>query len=192
MCLDHPSIGITLSLPAGGIIGLTVAMYGFIRLHPALNKLADAADTMGVDLSMVLENTDNVARAFFLSNIIVALYGFREKYRIRMNRLGHITSGGAPYCCCCCCPFYATKFFFKGVVSVAVLATLSAVLVLAVLMEAVYVLCWTIDAVCNTGQMVGQRTWLIFSLFTFHKLNLFFAVPGVSPSMLFPFHLRRN
>mmetsp|Transcript_54125 Transcript_54125/g.123325 ORF Transcript_54125/g.123325 Transcript_54125/m.123325 type:complete len:246 (-) Transcript_54125:77-814(-) len=142
-CMAHPMIGFVLALPAGSLAGLVAAAYGFFTLQDPLSKLSDALNDMGLDVEEYLDYFNYVAYAFLLADILVSLYGLREKFRIRTNTCGHVGS------CIPCC----IKFIFKGFVNLIVVAALALTLVCMVLGEGLYVMCWTIDSVCNTGQM---------------------------------------
>jgi hypothetical protein len=103
----------------------------------------EALKDMGVDgLSDLVVYLQNAIYVIVLANAIVVVYGFREKCRIRNDILGHISF--------CCLPGLI-KFLVKTVIHLVVCAALLICLILAFVMEGVYVLFLAIDGACGTG-----------------------------------------
>jgi len=87
-----------------------------------------------------------------ITNVIICLYGFREKCRVRNDILGHVTF--------CCIPSLI-KCLFKSVVHTLVCVSLVVVLILAFVLEGIYVLMLAIDGACSGGQVRrGRSPWI--------------------------------
>mmetsp|Transcript_46035 Transcript_46035/g.103984 ORF Transcript_46035/g.103984 Transcript_46035/m.103984 type:complete len:245 (-) Transcript_46035:380-1114(-) len=140
-CYANPLFALICTVPLGGFVGLAISSYGFDSLGKGLTKLNNGTEEMGVDLESVQDLVDLVGYAFIIANVLVVLYGLREKIRIWCGLLNHLHS----------CTPCLVKFVFKGLINLLVTFALVLVLVLAALFEAIYVICWALDSMCTTG-----------------------------------------
>jgi len=143
---NSPPVAMALSLPVGGGLGLILSAYAYqFWFIDGLEEFTDALEDLGVNNASLLTNVlGKGVILIMLANCFVALYGFREKCRIRNNVLGHINFCGIPC---------LIKFFVKAGVHAFVCASLALVLVFTVVLEGMYVVFLTIDTVCGMDDL---------------------------------------
>lgn len=150
-CLARiPCLNALFILPVGGVIGLLGSIVGFVYLRNGFDTLAGAFESMGVTIGLAVGSTVRDAGYLIVSaNLVVALYGFREKTRVVMNCLGHLPTF---------CVGWLVKFGIKTTIHFFVSATLLLSFILSLLMEAIYVLFLSMDAACDSAQDTVQDT----------------------------------
>lgn len=143
---NSPPVAMLLSLPLGGGLGLVLSLYAYqFWFIEGLTDFTDALEDLGVKNASLLTNVlGKGVILIMLANCFVCLYGFREKCRIRNNIFGHISCCGIPC---------IIKFFVKTGVQLFVCAALAICLVFMAVLEAMWVVFLTIDAVCQSDAL---------------------------------------
>jgi hypothetical protein len=144
------------TVPLGGIVGLAGSAYGFFTyLNPGFSDAADALNDMGVDTGDLVSLVDSASSIFFLANVLVVLYGLREKCRTRLNILAHRTEGSAAM----------LKFLFKTAIHLCVIGSVALVVATFVYMEALYIMLVTIKAICTGSEDALEAVIDILDIF---------------------------
>jgi hypothetical protein len=141
-CYAHWCCNFIWTIPLGSIVALVGSLYGYFRwIAQGFPDVEDSMDKMGVDFSAIVGIVNSGVAIFLIANILVVLYGFREKCRTRLNILGHRTEGAA----------VLIKFIYKTVLHLIVIGSIAIVIAVFLYMEALYIMLLTMNAICSSS-----------------------------------------
>jgi hypothetical protein len=149
--------------PLGGLIGLFVSAYGYFNyLSPGYTDAEKALNGMGIDTASLGGLVGAGSVIFLMANLLVVGYGFREKFRTRLNKCHHFTNGAAT----------TIKFAFKGVLHTIVLSSVGMVLALFVMFEALWIMLIVVKALCDAGGVSVKKIFILnFNSFLINELK---------------------
>ena len=148
---------LVLSIPFGGLSGLSFSMYGIAWFYDGLERFTNALEDLGVrNASKIIALFDWAVIIMMIANVLVVMYGFREKCRYRKGLFHHFSwrdLGFDPPCCLSCilliCSPCFLKFLLKSLIHLVVITSVGLWLLSAFIVELIWIIFQAIDAICS-------------------------------------------
>jgi hypothetical protein len=144
--MTNPMMKFALMVPLGGVISFLLSIIGMSFFNAGLGDINDMLKTAKMDLGEEFDLISTFAQLFFVVNLLVCIYGFREKFRVRWNRCAHHDVGCG---LCWCFKLAIVKPLFTLILT---LFLFVAFICLAVFL-ALYMTLWTIDQTCASSEV---------------------------------------
>lgn len=140
--MANPCMKLALMIPLGGAFGAICCVVGTIYFASGLDSVDDMLDTAGVDLGNYFDLIQTFSNLFILPSVLVTLYGFREKFRVKWNRFAHCDN-----CCCWLIKCAIVKPLFLFIIVLFFILSLISL----TLFEALWIAMWAIFEACKAS-----------------------------------------
>jgi len=132
-----------MGLPIGGIVGFAIGVFGLTTFMSGWTDFRDSFEKMGVDYEELSSSGDSAIVFTWMANILVILYGFRERYRIRCAECMPHKAGNCAW---------LIKFILKSFITLAAVLSFILNLYFALFISGIVVNLFVAKSMCEIDQ----------------------------------------